>query len=86
MSASLIRSASLLRLQSFSVIYSVLPYAEKAIPRKAALATEEPANVAAFLLSPRSSGVDAQTIVVDAGMSVNYFDRDIVRTISSGGK
>jgi enoyl-[acyl-carrier protein] reductase I len=41
--------------------------------------------VAAFLLSPRSGGIDAQTIVVDAGMSVNYFDRDIVRTVASGG-
>ena len=60
-------------------------YAEKTIPRKRALATEEPANVAAFLLSPRSGGIDAQTIVVDAGMSVNYFDRDIVRTVASGG-
>jgi DNA-binding transcriptional ArsR family regulator len=35
--------------------------------------------VAAFLLSPRSSGINAQTIVVDAGMSVNYFDAEIVR-------
>jgi len=53
-------------------------FAEKATLRKQALQTEEAANVAAFLLSPRSSGVNAQTIVVDAGMSVNYFDRDIL--------
>ncbi|MCR4573400.1 MAG: SDR family oxidoreductase [Lentisphaeria bacterium] len=59
-------------------------YAEQVIPRKRALETEEPANVAAFLLSPRSSGVNAQTIVVDAGMSVNYFDRGVVRTVVGG--
>ncbi len=53
-------------------------YAEKVIPRKKAVATEEAANVAAFLLSPRSSGINAQQIVVDAGMSINYFDREIV--------
>jgi enoyl-[acyl-carrier protein] reductase I len=54
-------------------------YAEQVIPRKAALETQEAANVAAFLLSPRSSGINAQCIVVDAGMSINYFDADIVR-------
>ncbi len=54
-------------------------YAEQVIPRKQAVATEEAANVAAFLLSPRSSGINAQRIVVDAGMSVNYFDRDLIR-------
>lgn len=54
-------------------------YAEQLTLRKRAVQTEEAAAVAAFLLSPRSSGVNAQTIVVDAGMSINYFDRDIVR-------
>lgn len=53
-------------------------YAEKAILRKSALTTEESANTAAFLLSERSSGITCQTIVVDAGMSVNYFDKEIV--------
>ena len=48
------------------------------IPRKQAVQTEEVANVAAFLLSPRSSGINAQRIVVDAGMSINYFDRRII--------
>jgi len=54
-------------------------YAEQATLRKRALQTEEAAQVAVFLLSPRSSGINAQSIVVDAGMSVNYFDRDLVR-------
>ena len=54
-------------------------FAEQVIPRKAAVETDEAANVAAFLLSPRSSGVNAQTIVVDAGMSINYFDRELVK-------
>jgi enoyl-[acyl-carrier protein] reductase I len=54
-------------------------YAEEVIPRKQAVRTEEVAAVAAFLLSPRSSGVCAQRIVVDAGMSINYFDRDLIR-------
>ena len=54
-------------------------YAEEVIPRKKALQTAEVANVAAFLLSPRSSGINAQRVVVDAGMSINYFDRDLVR-------
>ena len=54
-------------------------FAEQVIPRRRALETDEPAQVLAFLLSPRSSGINAQTIVVDAGMSINYFDRGIVR-------
>ncbi len=54
-------------------------YAEQVIPRKRALQTEEVANAAAFLLSPRASGINAQQIVVDAGMSINYFDRELVR-------
>ncbi len=53
-------------------------FAEKAILRKQALTTQESANVAAFLLSERSSGITAQTVVVDGGMSVNYFDKEIV--------
>jgi enoyl-[acyl-carrier protein] reductase I len=53
-------------------------YAEQIIPRKAAVQTQEAADVAVFLLSPRSSGIVAQNIVVDAGMSINYFDAEIV--------
>jgi len=54
-------------------------YAEQVIPRKKAVQTEEAACVAAFLLSPRSSGINAQRIVVDAGMSINYFDRELIQ-------
>ena len=54
-------------------------YAEKLTPRKRALETSEVANVAAFLLSPRSSGINGQGVVVDAGMGWNYFDEDVVR-------
>jgi enoyl-[acyl-carrier protein] reductase I len=53
-------------------------FAEKATLRKKALRTEEAANVAAFLLSPRSSGINGQCVVVDAGMGMNYFDAEIV--------
>jgi enoyl-[acyl-carrier protein] reductase I len=53
-------------------------FAEQVIPRKEAVRTDEAANAAVFLLSPRSSGVNAQRIVVDAGMAINYFDRDLV--------
>lgn len=59
-------------------------YAEQVIPRKAAVSTEEVAATAAFLLSPRSSGVNAQRIVVDAGMEINYFDRDLIRRVLEG--
>jgi enoyl-[acyl-carrier protein] reductase I len=54
-------------------------YAEQATLRRRAVQTEEVANVAAFLLSPRSSGINAQHLVVDAGMAVNYFDRELIR-------
>ena len=54
-------------------------YAEQVIPRKKAIETEEAAHAAAFLLSPRSSGINAQRIVVDAGMSINYFDRELIQ-------
>ncbi len=53
-------------------------FAERVIPRQRALTTDEVAATAAFLLSPRSSGITAQSVVVDAGMSINYFDRDLV--------
>ena len=58
-------------------------FAETVIPRKRAVQTQEAANVAAFLLSPRSSGMNAQTVVVDAGMAINYFDDHIVNKVMS---
>jgi enoyl-[acyl-carrier protein] reductase I len=59
-------------------------YAEQATLRKKAVETKEVAAVAAFLLSPRSSGINAQRIVVDAGMSTNYFDADLIRGVLGG--
>ena len=58
-------------------------FAEEVIPRKQAVQTEEVAHAAVFLLSPRSSGINAQSLVIDAGMSINYFDRDILRKVVS---
>ncbi|MCC7508770.1 MAG: SDR family oxidoreductase [Planctomycetes bacterium] len=57
-------------------------YAEKATLRKQGVATQEVANAAAFLLSPASSGINAQEVVVDAGMGVNYFDKAIIERMS----
>lgn len=57
-------------------------YAEELTLRKAALETQEVANTVAFLLSPRSSGINAATLLVDAGMSSNYFDQKIVKTFA----
>ncbi|MEI6232006.1 MAG: SDR family oxidoreductase [Planctomycetota bacterium] len=54
-------------------------YAEQTTLRKKALTTQEAANAAVFLLSARSSGINAQGIVLDAGMAVNYFDKDMVK-------
>ncbi|PIE72202.1 MAG: enoyl-ACP reductase [Deltaproteobacteria bacterium] len=54
-------------------------FAEKAILRKKAVTTQEAADVAVFLLSPRSAGINCQTLVVDGGMSVNYFDKEIIK-------
>lgn len=56
-------------------------FAEQVIPRGKAVQTQEVANVAAFLLSPRSSGINAQSIVIDAGMAINYFDNEIVAKV-----
>ena len=54
-------------------------YAEQATLRKQAVQTDEVAAAVAFLLSPRSSGINAQGLVIDAGMGVNYFDDQLVR-------
>jgi enoyl-[acyl-carrier protein] reductase I len=54
-------------------------YAEKLTFRKRNLATQEVANTAVFLLSERSSGLNATTVTVDAGLGSNFFDKEIVR-------
>ena len=54
-------------------------HAEKATLRKKALTTQEVANAALFLLSERSSGINAQGLVLDAGMSINYFDQKLIK-------
>ena len=53
-------------------------HAEKATLRKEAVQTVEVANAAAFLLSQRSSGINAQGLVIDAGMAINYFDNQLL--------
>jgi len=60
-------------------------YAEQIIPRGQAVQTSEVAGAAAFLLSPRSSGINAQSIVIDAGMSINYFDAELIRRVMNPG-
>jgi enoyl-[acyl-carrier protein] reductase I len=57
-------------------------YSEKLTLRKKNLATSEVANTVAFLLSDRSSGINAERVVVDAGMSCNYFDGEVVKTVA----
>jgi len=54
-------------------------YAEKLTFRKQAVSTQEVANTAVFLLSPISSGINGQGIIVNAGMDFNYFDEDVVK-------
>ena len=54
-------------------------YSEKMTFRKRSLSTQEVADAAVFLLSERSSGVTGATLVVDAGLGSNYFDKEIIR-------
>ncbi len=54
-------------------------FAEALTLRKAALQTQEVADAVAYLLSPRASGINATTLIVDAGMSCNGFDQDVVQ-------
>ena len=56
-------------------------YAEKLTLRKKGLQTKEVANIAAFLLSERSSAITAQTLTADGGMGINYFDADIIAKV-----
>ena len=60
-------------------------YAERATLRGKAVQTQEVADTAAFLISPRSSGINTQRIVVDAGMEVNYFDHRLIEGYLNGG-
>ena len=61
-------------------------FAEKVIPRRKALGTDEVGKVILFLLSDLASGITAQKLIVDAGMSINYFDREVVRAANAGGE
>ena len=54
-------------------------YAEALTMRNLALKTAEVANTICFLLSPASSGINATGVMVDAGMSANYFDEKVVK-------
>lgn len=56
-------------------------FAEKCTLRGEALKTEEVANAALFLLSPASSGMNGQQVILDAGMRLNYFDQQIVKSV-----
>jgi len=55
-------------------------FSEALTLRKENLKTDEVAQTICFLLSEKSSGINSQSLIVDAGMSVNYFDQDIVKT------
>lgn len=57
-------------------------YAEQLTLRRQALETMEVANTVVFLLSPRSSGINGTGVLVDAGMSANYFDEKVVTAYS----
>lgn len=57
-------------------------YAEKLTLRKMALKTKEVANSIVFLLSQASSGINASCMVIDAGMSSNYFDEEVVKVVA----
>ncbi len=61
-------------------------FAEALTLRKKALETQEVANAVAFLLSERSSGINATTMLVDAGMSCNYFDEKVVAGFTKSEK
>ncbi len=74
--AGLLKSASSAGIPGYLESYL---YAERCTLRKKALDTVEVADTVLFLLSPRSSGINAKGIVVDAGMDVNYFDRQLVQ-------
>ena len=53
-------------------------YSERLTLRNKGLTTQEVANTAVFLLSPASSGINAQGITINAGMDNNYFDKEVI--------
>lgn len=53
-------------------------FAEQLTMRKANITTQEVADAIVWLLSPRASGVNAQSLVVDAGMGWNFFEESVV--------
>jgi len=55
-------------------------FSEQLTLRGKNLKTEEVASTILFLLSPMSSGINGQGIVVDAGMNCNYFDQKVVNS------
>lgn len=57
-------------------------FSEELTMRKKALQTQEVANSILFLLSPMSSGINAENMIIDAGMSSNYFDQKVVKSFS----
>jgi enoyl-[acyl-carrier protein] reductase I len=59
-------------------------YAERATLRGRAVQTSEVAAAVAFLLSPKSSGINTQRLIVDAGMEVNYFDHRLIEGYLDG--
>lgn len=61
-------------------------FAEQATLRKKGVATKEVADTVAFLMSPRANGINAQRVVVDAGMACNYFDKGLVEPAIRGPK
>lgn len=61
-------------------------FAESLTLRKRSLETQEIANTVAFLLSERSSGINATTLLVDGGMSCNYFDAEVVKRFTDGSR
>jgi len=74
--------AGLLKTSSSAGIPGYLNYylhAEQLTLRKRALETSEAAKTAVFLLSKAASGINAKGVILDAGMSINYFDKDIVK-------
>jgi enoyl-[acyl-carrier protein] reductase I len=54
-------------------------YTEKLTFRKRNLSTAEVAQAVLFLLSEMSSGLNGTTLVVDAGLGSNFYDKEIVR-------